>query len=88
MFKPKAVDQTAREGLAKVQESLDTIRRELRQFQDLQAELHDKLQRLRGKVYAHKMHLPDEESQGKETKAELLRRAGFVPGRPMVHKDG
>lgn len=86
MFSTKSVDNTAREMAVKALTELQDLQRSMRQVMDVQAELLDKLQRLRGKVYAHKMHLPEDPGPAtRESKAELLRKAGFTPGRPMIH---
>lgn len=84
MWRRKNVDVEARERLDGLEKSVRALRDDL-------VELMDKFVRLRGKVYAHKLHLPEDERTSprpaKETKADLLRKAGFVPGRPMVHKE-
>jgi len=41
-------------------------------------------ERLRGRLYATGAHKPPQEPQS-PTKADVLREAGFVPGRPMRH---
>lgn len=45
--------------------------------------LEDKHERLRGRVYATGLHKPPIEPQ---SKGDILREFGYVPGRPAPHK--
>ena len=95
MFFKKSVDKSMEARLRALEDSVGNQARLLKVVAE-DTERHDGLlYKLRGMVYAHKMHkAKDSEDQAevasesrKESKAELLRRAGFYPGRPMVHSE-
>lgn len=91
---------SARTEVAKALVLVEQLKSELEACRDLQkrladleehyASLHDKHVRLRGAFYAARGELTNTDTAAPQAmnKAELLRRAGFTPGRPMVHKDG
>lgn len=72
---------------------IETIEKLLQKVADELAELQDRHARLRGKVYAHKMHKPDEETPQRvdqmtrdELRRSLTKSGRFVPGRPVSHE--
>lgn len=94
LFK-KSVDKSLERRLVALEDALSNQARLLKVLTDDSERMDALLAKLRGMVYAHKMHkAKDSEDQAeiapearKESKAELLRRAGFFPGRPMVHSE-
>lgn len=91
--------QTTDSRLIERVEMLEKMERDLvkmvQQLSDSLTELEDKHERLRGKVYAHKMHKqnpPDEPESPRpvtrdELKRSLARSGRFFPGRPPVHNE-
>lgn len=82
-------------AVVRLEERVATLEKLLQKHADAIAELEDKHGRLRGKVYAHKMHKPPEEegdaprSVDQMTRDELRRsltQSGrFIPGRAVSH---
>lgn len=80
-------------------ERLDRLEKAVARVLDDLGELEDKHERLRGKVYAHKLHKPTEEAQdsrsesdpAKMSRAELkawaTRSGRITPGRPAHHTE-
>lgn len=70
-------------------EACRTLQRQVAELQEAVASLEDKHVRLRGAFYAARGQLNSTETAAPQalTKAELLRRAGFTPGRPMIHRE-
>lgn len=80
-------------------ERLERVEKALRSLLDDVEELDDKYTRLRGLVYARKLHkepkeiedAPTEGAPGKMTRQELkayLTRSGrFTPGKPTIHNE-
>ena len=72
---------------------LETIERLVQKLADELADLQDKHTRLRGKVYAHKMHKPDVEETPRpvdqltrdELRRSLTLSGRIMPGRPVKH---
>lgn len=95
MFFKKSVDKSLERRLAALEDTLGNQARLLKVLTEDSDRMDGLLYKLRGMVYAHKMHkAKDSEDQAevasetrKESKAELLRRAGFYPGRPMIHSE-
>lgn len=90
--KPSDVSASRVDALEKRTESLEKACKAL--LDDL-AELEEKHVRLRGKVYAHKMHRaededaqtpkPAEKMSRDELRRHLLHSGRFMPGRPARH---
>lgn len=83
-------------AVRRLEEIVATHAKVLQTQADALAELQDKHVRLRGKVYAHKLHKPEEEttpSEGKpvdqmtreELRRSLVRSGRFMPGKPVSH---
>lgn len=86
MFFRKSVDKCNTERLAALEETTAALRRDLSAAREDLDVLTDKFVRLRGKVYAHKLHLAEDEAgPRRETKADILRRV-FTPGKPVNHQ--
>jgi len=85
LFTRKAVDSEARKHLALVNEALEDHRRALAKLQDALDELHSEHRKLRGRFYAARGEV-ETPQPAKESKADILRRIGYVPGQPAPHR--
>lgn len=79
--------------LASIVARLETVEKLLQMQAEALTELQDKHVRLRGKVYAHKMHRPDDDTPKNveqmtrdELRRSLTSSGRFVPGRPAKHE--
>jgi hypothetical protein len=53
----------------------------IKQLEEVVAALEDKHERLRGRFYATRPTLRDDDDRRPETKAEILKRFGYIGGR-------
>lgn len=80
---------------AGIDERFATIEKLLQKHAEALAELDDKHVRLRGKVYAHKLHKPEGDDEKvlptvdqmtrDELRRSLTQSGRFIPGRPVSH---
>ena len=84
-----------------VEEKLAELKRRLGALEDALEDLHAKHARLRGTVYAYRLHKPEGEEDAprerpkkpremsrEELKRTLFHSGRFQPGKPAVHNDG
>lgn len=84
-FKRASSDIALQAKVQALEIKIETLRLLSESFKESLEAMEARHERLRGRFYAAKMHKPEEDKP--PTKAELLRKAGFVPGKPMVHHE-
>lgn len=90
----KVVDKGSDDWEELVKDMQITMRR-VRELQEAVEELDDKFMRMRGLIYARKLHKPPEDEQTKdaeekplsreELRRQLTKSGRFIPGKPPVH---
>ena len=66
---------------------IDALERALAKTIDAVTDLEGQHRRLRGRFYAER-GVSEADAPAKETKAQVLARIGYIPGRPAPHNKG
>lgn len=91
-FNRRVTTHEVLQKLDSLEHEVESLRRNLRDLTESLENLADKHIRLRGRVYASKLHKPEEEETTPkamtraELKASLARTGRFVPGRAAIHQ--
>jgi len=84
LFTRKTVDFECRKALDEATKVINGLVDESRRLRDHLDELHSEHRKLRGRFYASRGEM-EVAPRAAESKADILRRIGYVPGQPVKH---
>jgi len=83
LFTRKTADLEARKRIVELQSNLEEWQSHVEKLQNRLDELTSEHRKLRGRFYASRGEVERVEP---ETKADVLRRIGYIPGKPAPHR--
>jgi predicted nucleic acid-binding Zn-ribbon protein len=84
LFTARAVDTECRKRLLALTDHVEELRKYAEKLKDALEELHSEHRKLRGRFYAARGEI--ETPAQPQSKAEILRSIGYVPGRAPPHR--